>query len=72
MTIHQAIIVELPRAEAPREAQTVGLLRLWLRRIRERREMRELALRQPDSVLRDAGVDREEALRRSRRPFWSP
>jgi uncharacterized protein YjiS (DUF1127 family) len=74
-----AIIVAFPKmrrlehAEARQEWRGVlALLRLWRRRWLERREMRDLALLQPVSVLEDAGISREEAWRRARTPFWSP
>lgn len=74
-----AIILAFPtirrpeHSEAPKEWRGVlAVPRLWRRRWLERREMRDLALRQPDSVLEDAGISREEAWRRARKPFWLP
>ena len=74
-----AIIVAFPNrrrpehAEAPDEWRGVlAVPRLWRRRWLERRELGDLALFQPDLVLEDAGVSREEAWRRARTLFWSP
>jgi uncharacterized protein YjiS (DUF1127 family) len=50
----------------------LALLRLWRRRWLARHEMRDLALLQPDSVLEDSGISREEAWLRARTPFWLP
>ena len=50
----------------------VAMICLWRRRWRERREMRDLAIFQPDSVLADIGIDRKEAWRRARTPLWRP
>lgn len=74
-----AIVLEFPEAlrpenvEAPNRRRGIAaLLTLWRRRWVERRDMRDLALSQPDSVLEDAGVSRGEAWRRARTPFWLP
>ena len=71
-----AVIIRFRRFREPRTIRrtrgVAGLIKLWRRRWVERREMRDLALFQPDSVLLDAGVSREEAWRRSRKPFWRP
>lgn len=48
---------------------TEPLLRLWLRRLRQRAELRAL-LRQPDSVLADCGLTRARATALAARPFW--
>ncbi|MFN3613027.1 MAG: DUF1127 domain-containing protein [Rubrimonas sp.] len=56
------------RRETPRR---LWLPRLWLRRLRERAEIRAL-LRQPDSVLADCGLTRAQARALADRPFWRP
>lgn len=73
------VILAFPRAvpsrpvDGPRQTQgRLALLMLWHRRWRARREMRALAIFEPDSVLADIGIDREEAWRRARTPFWRP
>jgi uncharacterized protein YjiS (DUF1127 family) len=58
----------LRRAAAIQPA-TPSLPRLWLRRLRERAEIRAL-LRQPDSVLADCGLTRAQARALADRPFW--
>jgi uncharacterized protein YjiS (DUF1127 family) len=44
----------------------VGLLRIWLRRARERRELADLDADQ----MRDTGISREAARREAEKPFW--
>jgi uncharacterized protein YjiS (DUF1127 family) len=75
----QAIVLDFPLVRLPRNPEPAdaphgvrGLLRLWYRRWRQRREMRDLAIFEPDSVLADIGIDRKEAWRRARTPFWRP
>jgi uncharacterized protein YjiS (DUF1127 family) len=46
--------------------RAVGLVRLWLTRMQESRELAELT----DRELRDINVTRDEAERASRKPFW--
>ena len=74
-----ALILEFPLVRLPGDAEPakrtrglVALLALWRRRWVERREMRDLAIFEPDSVLADIGIDRKEAWRRARTPFWRP
>ncbi len=74
-----AVIVDFPTVRSPAGAAPAtrargirALLGLWRRRWRERREMRDLAIFEPDSVLADIGIDRREAWRRARTPFWRP
>lgn len=74
-----AIIVAFPMIRCPEHAEApekwrgvLASLRLWRRRWLQRREMRDLALREPDSVLEDVGISRDEAWRRARTPFWLP
>jgi uncharacterized protein YjiS (DUF1127 family) len=43
---------------------------LWRQRARVRRVWRDLAEREPDSVLADARISREDAAALGRRPFW--
>lgn len=38
----------------------------WLERRRQRRALRDL----DDHLLRDIGIDRSDALREGRKPFW--
>ena len=44
----------------------LALLRLWLKRARERRELAQLST----CELRDFGVSRGEAIAEARKPFW--
>ncbi|MFG1427270.1 DUF1127 domain-containing protein [Roseixanthobacter glucoisosaccharinicivorans] len=44
----------------------VGMLRVWMRRARERRELADL----DDDQMRDAGISREAARREAEKPFW--
>ena len=41
---------------------------LWIMRSRQRRALRELACR--PHLLRDVGLDREQALQEGAKPFW--
>lgn len=74
-----ALIFEFPPVHSPENAEPAqrprgfaALVGLWRRRWRERRELRDLAIFEPDSVLADIGISREEAWRRARTPFWRP
>lgn len=60
--------VEQYRREAPASWRT--LLSRWEARRRWRRTLREELLPQPDSVLADAGLTREDAVREAAKPFW--
>ncbi|TNC07151.1 DUF1127 domain-containing protein [Methylobacterium terricola] len=54
---------------APRRRNPVSLierLELWADRRRERRAL----LRCPDSLLKDVGLSRADALREAEKPFW--
>ncbi len=48
------------------------VVRLWRKRLAERRALRQLALFEPDSVLEDSGWSREDARREADTPFWRP
>jgi uncharacterized protein YjiS (DUF1127 family) len=48
--------------------RAIGLLGLWYERARQRRQLSEL----PPHLLRDIGIDRVDALREARKPFWRP
>ena len=48
--------------------QMRGLLSLWRKRARQRRELRDLAPHQ----MRDAGIDPEKVRREVEKPFWRP
>jgi uncharacterized protein YjiS (DUF1127 family) len=51
--------------------RAVAQIGVWIRRSRQRRALRELALHElNERYLRDIGVSREQALRESRRGFW--
>lgn len=60
------------RSTRPGLDPAAGFFRNWLERIRCRRELRNLALLQPDSVLEDVGLTRREAQRLSEQPVWPP
>ena len=45
-------------------------LRLWYRRIRDRRQMRRDLPSFTAAVLEDFGLSRAEAERQARKPFW--
>ncbi|OYY25976.1 MAG: hypothetical protein B7Y65_02400 [Azorhizobium sp. 35-67-15] len=47
-------------------AGLAGLLRVWLRRARERRELAHL----DEDQMRDTGISREVARREAEKPFW--
>ena len=47
-----------------------GALSQWLARARYRNALRRELLPQPDSVLADFGVTREEAEEEAYKPFW--
>jgi uncharacterized protein YjiS (DUF1127 family) len=45
-----------------------SLLKVWVQRSRERKELAELA--NDDHLLSDIGVSRVDALREAAKPFW--
>lgn len=47
-----------------------GIVSVWLARHRHRKMLRNSLLPQPDSVLADAGMCREQAKREADKPFW--
>jgi len=49
----------------------VSTVALWVRRHNERRELREL-LAQPDYLLKDIGLRREDIMNHAVKPFWRP
>lgn len=55
-----------------RYGRLLGWVKVWLNRSRMRRDLMDLALRQPDSVLEDAGLTRQVALREASKWFWVP
>jgi uncharacterized protein YjiS (DUF1127 family) len=62
-----AFPISLPVAARQREqGGLVGLVRLWKRRIVQRRELATLDAR----MLRDIGVTRTEAQHEAAKPFW--
>lgn len=48
--------------------QIRDLLSLWRKRVRQRRELRDLEPHQ----MRDAGIDPETVRREAAKPFWQP
>lgn len=44
---------------------------VWLRRVRERRELMSL-LSQPDYIFRDVGLLRHDITQEAMKPFWRP
>lgn len=48
--------------------QMRDLLSLWRKRVRQRRELRDLEPHQ----MRDAGIDPETVRREAAKPFWQP
>jgi len=61
-----------PAEQIRRYGRLLGWTRVWLNRSRMRRDLMDLALRQPDSVLDDAGLTRQVALREASKWFWLP
>ncbi len=56
--------------EEPKASSWRARLRLWRERRRRRAMIRDELLPQPDSVLADAGLTREEATEEASKPFW--
>ncbi|MCI4665617.1 MAG: hypothetical protein MRY74_12930 [Neomegalonema sp.] len=56
--------------EARVAAGLLARLRLWRARARHRAALRFELLAQPDSVLADCGMTREDAQREAAKPFW--
>ena len=49
---------------------TVSLPAVWVRRVRQRRELMGL-LGQPDHILKDVGLQRHDIAREGLKPFWT-
>lgn len=49
-----------------RSAWTLALVEAWIERYRQRRALLELS----DHMLKDIGINRAEAVREGRKPFW--
>ena len=49
---------------------TVSLPVVWVRRLRQRRELMGL-LGQPDHILKDVGLQRHDITREGLKPFWT-
>ncbi|MEL6576080.1 MAG: hypothetical protein AAFU72_02545 [Pseudomonadota bacterium] len=72
------VISVFPGSQAPHarkwrsvpQAGEHALIARMRRRLALRRMLRNELLREPDSVLADAGWTREEALREARKPIW--
>lgn len=47
-----------------------GIVSVWVARHRYRKMLRNCLLPQPDSVLADAGIRRDQAKREAGKPFW--
>ena len=61
-----------PEVQLRRYGHLLEWVKLWLNRSRMRRDLMDLALRQPDSVLDGAGMTRKAALREASKWFWMP
>lgn len=61
-----------PAEQIRRYGHLLGWVKVWLNRSRMRRDLMDLALRQPDSVLDDAGLTRQVASREASKWFWMP
>lgn len=61
-----------PAEQIRRYGRLLGWVKVWLNRSRIRRDLMDLALRQPDSVLDDAGLTRQVALGEASKWFWIP
>ena len=48
---------------------TASLPVVWMRRVRQRRELMGL-LGQPDHILKDVGLQRHDITREGLKPFW--
>ena len=48
---------------------TVSLPMVWVKRVRQRRELMGL-FGQPDHILKDVGLQRHEITREGLKPFW--
>jgi uncharacterized protein YjiS (DUF1127 family) len=59
----------IARRWAPGFALPAFLPTTWMRRVEERRVLKEL-LRRPDRILADVGADRAELEREASKPFW--
>lgn len=57
-----------PRAAPGRPLRLFGLVHMWLRRARARRELAAL----DPAQMRDVGLDPHEVRREAEKPFWKP
>jgi uncharacterized protein YjiS (DUF1127 family) len=58
----------LPEQDSSAQTPAPHVLRVWMGRIAERRELRELVLEK--RLLNDVGLSREQALGEAAKPFW--
>lgn len=58
----------LPEQDSSTQTSAPHVLRVWMARIAERRELRELVLEK--RLLNDVGLSREQALGEAVKPFW--
>ena len=63
---HGRAIARYPKTGSSTLSTFFGTARMWMARIRQRRQLVEL----DDRTLRDIGVSRDEALREAAKPFW--
>lgn len=59
-----------PRATPSKAPEPRNIAQRWWRRWRHRRAIAHLTATQPDSVLRDVGLSRADALYEAQKPFW--
>ncbi len=67
MTMAMHWTLTIPRAEtSPAPRRLMATLRLWVRRMSERRALGDL----DDRLLRDCGIRPDQARREIEKPFW--
>ena len=65
---HTTASSKLAKLAAPAAAFPLMLL-TWLRRVRDRRELMRL-MEQPDYLMKDVGLQRDEIVREAIKRFW--
>lgn len=68
--VSRSLLVEKRSAPATAGRPYARLFAVWRDRITLRRALRHELLKQPDSVLEDAGWTRSAAQKEAAKPFW--
>lgn len=69
MTIYHGGSTQPLARRASAVGRSLALPLVWIKRVRQRRELMGL-MSQPDYLLKDVGLQRDEITREGLKPFW--